>query len=62
MAHCVFVYVLFEAVDSSDSALQLLAQYSSAGSRVKSGVCTMAGEWQNALVEKAYQRVGRLSM
>ena len=28
MALCVFLYVLFEAMDSSDSALQLLTQYS----------------------------------
>ena len=41
MALCVFLYVLFEAMDSSDSALQLLTQYPSAGSRVWSGVCTM---------------------
>ena len=54
MVLCVFLYVLFEAMDSSDSALQLLMQYLSAGSRVWSGVCTMAGEWQSALVEKAY--------
>ena len=50
----VFLYILFEAMDSSDSALQLLTQYPSAGSRVWSGVCTMAEGWQSELVEKAY--------
>ena len=32
MALCIFVYVRFEAMDYSDSALQLLTQYLSAGS------------------------------
>ena len=52
MALCVFLYVLFEAMDSSDSALQLLTQYSPrqvVESRVESVL------WQeNGRVEKAY--------
>ena len=44
---------MFEAMDSSGSALQLLVEYPSVGSRVQSGVFTMAGGWQSALVEKA---------
>ena len=54
MALRVFVYARFKTMDSSGSALQLLTQYPSAGSRVYSGVCTVAGEWQSALVEKAH--------
>ena len=54
MALCVFVYAArLEAMDSRGSALQLSTQYPLAGSRVQSGVFTMAGEWQSALVEKA---------
>ena len=33
---------MFEAMDSSGGALQLLTQYPLAGSRVKNRVCTMA--------------------